>query len=306
MNYYPKISIITPVRNNVKTLEKTIQSVIAQNYPNLEYIVIDGASNDGSVDIIKKYEKNISYWHSIADEGAVDATIKGIKIATGEIIAFINGDDFYENNTLLTVAKEFSIDDSLDIVSLCYRVLQEDSHQKLQIIDESTKERMDIDKNKIIISYGINARFFKKTIFEKYGLMISKDDKNRFFLSNDIEHLIRIVFKGVKNKTLDFIGYNYLSHDKSNTFARNFNTTLRLSEDKIFIAKLFLNSSEFELPIIWKKTFKKWLLKYRSFIVKLYLKNLNFSAALDQIKLGIKDNGFFKFNFYLLKKILFR
>ena len=100
----PKISIITVVYNGEKHLEQTIQSVINQNYENLEYIIIDGGSTDRTFDIIKKYEKHIDYWVSEPDEGIYDAMNKGISIASGEYIAFLNADDWYNGGTLETIS----------------------------------------------------------------------------------------------------------------------------------------------------------------------------------------------------------
>ena len=97
---YPKISIITVTFNSEKYLEQTISSVINQNYPNLEYIIIDGNSTDNTLNIIKKYEKSISYWISEKDNGIYDAINKGILVSTGEYIGIINSDDWYEENTL--------------------------------------------------------------------------------------------------------------------------------------------------------------------------------------------------------------
>tara|TARA_B110000908_G_C10241447_1_gene446335 strand:- start:740 stop:1489 length:750 start_codon:yes stop_codon:yes gene_type:complete len=94
----PLVSIITVVYNGAKTLEQTIQSVINQTYQNIEYIIIDGGSTDGTLEIIKKYEKHISYWHSKPDKGLYDAMNIGIGMATGELIGMINSDDWYELN----------------------------------------------------------------------------------------------------------------------------------------------------------------------------------------------------------------
>lgn len=100
----PLVSVVTVVFNGEKYLEETIQSVINQTYDNFEYIIIDGGSTDGTIDIIKKYEDKISYWVSEPDNGIFDAMNKGIDVATGEWINFMNaGDGFYANNTLWEV-----------------------------------------------------------------------------------------------------------------------------------------------------------------------------------------------------------
>jgi glycosyltransferase involved in cell wall biosynthesis len=108
INNFPKITIVTPNYNQVKFLEQTIQSVLEQNYPNLEYIIIDGGSTDGSVDIIKKYARKLAYWVSEPDKGLYDAVKKGFDKSTGEIMAWINSDDMYHRNAFYIVAEVFS------------------------------------------------------------------------------------------------------------------------------------------------------------------------------------------------------
>lgn len=102
-----KVSIITVVYNGVEVLEKTICSVIEQNKVDIEYIIIDGGSTDGTIDIIKKYENEISYWKSEKDDGIYDAMNKGIEQASGDIIAFINSGDWYEKDSLQKISLWF-------------------------------------------------------------------------------------------------------------------------------------------------------------------------------------------------------
>jgi glycosyltransferase involved in cell wall biosynthesis len=104
---HPKITIITPTFNQGKFIERSIMSVIAQNYPNLEYIIIDGGSTDETTSIIKKHEKYISYWVSEKDNGQSDAINKGLKKATGEIINWLNSDDLLDENALFTISNYF-------------------------------------------------------------------------------------------------------------------------------------------------------------------------------------------------------
>src|SRR3972149_6706049 len=90
---YPKISIVTPSFNQAPFLEETIRSVLSQEYPDLEYVVMDGGSTDGSVEIIRRYEKQIAHWQSGSDDGQSDALRRGFTRSSGEILAWLNSDD---------------------------------------------------------------------------------------------------------------------------------------------------------------------------------------------------------------------
>lgn len=108
MSKLPRITIVTPSYNQDKYLEKTILSVLNQNYPNLEYIIIDGQSTDDSLKIIKKYQKNFSYWQSKPDKGQADAINIGFSHGKGEIMCWLNSDDILLPNSLHLIAKLFS------------------------------------------------------------------------------------------------------------------------------------------------------------------------------------------------------
>jgi glycosyltransferase involved in cell wall biosynthesis len=97
----PLISIITVSYNNQDGLEQTIQSIINQTYKNIEYIIIDGGSTDGTVEIIKKYEDNIEFWTSESDNGIFDAMNKGLSHAHGEWVHYLNSSDVYFSHTTL-------------------------------------------------------------------------------------------------------------------------------------------------------------------------------------------------------------
>lgn len=112
-----KISIITVVYNNEKTIKEAIESVLSQSYSNIEYIIIDGNSVDSTVNIIKEYELKLGYFISENDRGIYDAMNKGIKAATGDVVGILNSDDLYQDtNVIESIMNQFNQDSSLDIV----------------------------------------------------------------------------------------------------------------------------------------------------------------------------------------------
>ena len=112
----PKISIVTPSYNQASFLEETIRSITSQGYPNLEYIVMDGGSTDGSSDIIRKHQEDIAFWRSECDAGQSDALCRGFQRANGEILAYINSDDTLEPGTLKIVGEYMASHPEVDLV----------------------------------------------------------------------------------------------------------------------------------------------------------------------------------------------
>ncbi len=104
---FPRITIVTPSYNQGQYIEETILSVINQDYPNLEYIIIDGGSSDNTVEIIKKYSDRITYWISEKDNGQAHAINKGFRKATGDILNWLNSDDQLQPGALKIIAQRF-------------------------------------------------------------------------------------------------------------------------------------------------------------------------------------------------------
>lgn len=127
----PLVTVITVVFNGADTIEQTIQSVIGQSYKNVEYIVIDGGSTDGSQEIIKKYEYAIDYWVSEEDAGIYDAMNKGITLARGDYIGMLNSDDFFAHPAALEIIVMRLKESNADTVFSC-----------LDIVDPANLDRM--------------------------------------------------------------------------------------------------------------------------------------------------------------------
>jgi glycosyltransferase involved in cell wall biosynthesis len=113
---WPRISIVTPSYNQGRFLERTILSVLNQDYPNLEYIIMDGRSSDNSVETIRKYERYLAYWKSQKDEGQAHAIQQGFRRCSGHILAYLNSDDVYLPGTLRTVGAVFRSRPSVQVL----------------------------------------------------------------------------------------------------------------------------------------------------------------------------------------------
>ena len=120
------VSIITPSFNQAKYLEQTIQSVLSQDHPRIEYIIMDGASTDGSIAVIEKYADKLTYWESQKDNGQADAINKGFARASGDIVAWLNSDDFYLPGTMSAAVKTF--DENPDVVLVYGNMLAVDEN----------------------------------------------------------------------------------------------------------------------------------------------------------------------------------
>ena len=159
MHNKPLITIITVCYNAVETIEKTILSVISQTYLNIEYIVIDGGSKDGSIDIIKKYKEKLSYWISEPDKGIYDAMNKGIKMASGEWINFMNcGDTFYSNTTIEELFQRANFDS--DVIY---------GNTNLLLVTGEYIQKGNIVTDKDYMPFGHQAAFSRTSLMKKYG-----------------------------------------------------------------------------------------------------------------------------------------
>ncbi|WP_081624481.1 glycosyltransferase family 2 protein [Thioalkalivibrio sp. AKL7] len=181
----PLVSIITVVFNGEKHLEQTIQSVLCQSYQNIEYIVVDGGSSDGTVDIIERYADQIAYWVSEPDDGVYDAMNKGIRQANGKYVGLINSDDWYEKDAVETVVSTFEANDS-DVIYGDKRIIREDGSSRIYR-PKSAALDSDFDLN-----YVHPTIFVSKNIYEK------RQYSSKYDVSADLEFLLALAAGGAK------------------------------------------------------------------------------------------------------------
>ena len=185
-----KVSIITVSYNAADTIEQTIQSVLGQSYPEIEYIVIDGYSTDGTQNIVRRYADRITYFISEPDNGLYDAMNKGIRLASGDIVGILNSDDYYNDDTVSKVAAYFAEHD-VDV-----------AYGNTLIFNRSGKNRLNRGRPLDTLWYQMAvphaATFVKKSIYEIYGLF-----ETNYKVSADYDLMLRLYRQGVRFGHID-------------------------------------------------------------------------------------------------------
>lgn len=187
-----KISLITITYNSAETLADTIQSVLKQTYQNFEYIIVDGASKDKTVSIIKQYEPLFNgriKWISEPDKGLYDAMNKGIRMATGDVIGILNSDDFYtSHNILLKVGEVFQQDSRIDAIYGDIHFVHPNDLTKCVRYYSSKIFRRQLMKLGFMPAHP--SFYMRRECFEKYGLY-----KTDYRIAADFEFLLRVIYK---------------------------------------------------------------------------------------------------------------
>jgi len=233
---YPKISVVTPSYNQGHFLEETIQSVLDQKYPNLEYIIIDGDSIDNSVEIIKKYEKYLAYWVSEKDRGQTDAIVKGLQRSSGQFLTWLNSDDTYLPGSLKVVSNVIMQDPNVDVIFGDYIITDKTGRPLLK----KREIKFDFD----IMLYGVNmigqpAAFFSQSIYNRVrGLEINLN----YFM--DVEFWLRIGKNGGKFTHVKRFIATYRFHEKSKT-VNDFSVSLQCKKEASYILNKYWTKRKF-------------------------------------------------------------
>lgn len=244
MTPLPKISVVMPVLNRANTIEKALVSVLAQNYPHVELIIIDGGSTDGTVAKIEKYADHIAYWHSRPDGSPAIAANLGISRATGDLVVLFMADDWYEPEIFAHIAKAYQQYPQADMYTCAGRIVYYDELQKKYCtkFTYNNQNRMALTLTNVCfdITSAICCRFIRKSLYERIGLFPVYDRAGKHMFSNDKEFLMRAIFSGAKDIFVPYLGHNYLAHLQSSTFGGNYQNILKLCYEHMEIAQQFL------------------------------------------------------------------
>jgi len=215
---YPKISIVSPSFNQGRFIGETIKSVLEQNYPCFEHIIIDGGSTDNTLEVLKKYPHLI--WISEPDDGQSDAINKGFRMASGDIIGWLNTDDYYLPNTFFTVANELT-DVNLDAVYANSRYIDKYGNVTSEQITQNSIKWMSL-----FICFIPSETFFFKREIIKNGIFV---DKN-FNISMDKEFFAHIYFSGYKIKKVNTFFAHFRWHENNKSLDTKEVKSIRLKE----------------------------------------------------------------------------
>ena len=234
MKALPKITIITPSFNQGDYIEETIESVLSQNYPHLEYIVLDGGSTDNTIKVLQKHADNI-IWHSESDNGQSDALNKGFRMATGEIIAFLNSDDRYEPGALDYIGRYFSENPHVDWLSGRCRNINGAGEEIRKPIMHYKNFWLRFSSRRVlqVLNYVSQpATFWRRKLFDQVGGL---DEGLHYAM--DYDYWMRLG-QNCKLKTVD----RYLAHFRIHQGSKAGSSASAQFESELLIAQRYVGS----------------------------------------------------------------
>lgn len=288
-----RISVVTATLDRAQYLREAIESVLAQSYPDIDHVVVDGGSKDGTLDILKEYPS--IHWISEPDGGMYEAVNKGIRMASGEVVGLLNSDDAYEPLVFSEVNQMFLLDDELAAVIGGASIYRESLHSsKVMRVNQWIEWADEQEKWERLTGRGLvtNAWFFRRSLFDKVGFF---DESYR--VTADREFLIRITLSNLKVAPLRRQVYRYRNHESSLTMSpidsRNFERAkvrIRTLREGAQIAEKFLLLDR--VPEHVRPFLRRWHTKRTYALAATALFHGQWRIAYDAILRGLRFDPF--------------
>jgi len=247
----PKISVITPSYNQARFIEQTIQSVIDQNYPDLEFLVIDGGSNDGTLEILKKY-KSLLTWVSEPDFGQSHAINKGFKKATGDVVTFLNSDDLYEPETLHSVGHYFAAHpEAMWLSGKCINIDEngKEIRQRIRLYKNFWLRLNNFSILKILNYISQPSTFWRRSALNKIGYL-----NDQLYYTMDYDYWLRLG----QHYPLHVL-YKDLSRFRIHSSSKSGTTTFRQFDEELKVVQQYYTG----FPVFLHRL-------HRAFVIKMY------------------------------------
>lgn len=276
---FPRISVVTPCLNGSLFIEEAIQSVLNQDYPNVEHIIVDGGSTDGTLELIRNY----SHLRVISepDQGLYDAINKGVRLSTGDIIGHLNCDDFYENRTFGQVGRTFMDSPAIEAVCGGVEVFEHGENGATRVIAQYMRPQdLELSVESVTLGPAItNARFFRRKIYERVGLY-----NTQFRIAADREFLLRAALAGTQSIGIQTVLYHYRAHAGSLTFSHGSPHRLRMLDEFLEIAEAQIRMNSKHHP---RELFcRNWHARTAAEAALRALRTWNYSLALRYVERG--------------------
>jgi glycosyltransferase involved in cell wall biosynthesis len=267
---FRKISVITPSLNRAHLLELAIQSLVAQNYPDYEHIIIDGRSTDSTREVMQKYP-GIRFV-SAPDGGMYDALNKGLDLAGGEIIGFLNTDDLYAEDIFRGVSAKFEDPEVMAVAGRAV-VFSELPDGRTEIVDQYSPEESSLMESSTIGSNFFNAWFFRRSAFDRIGKF-----KAHYQVAGDRDFMLRFALNNLRYTTIPGLVYKYRKHEDSLTFDKQGQKREWSADEQLAMTSLYLGdpglSGLARRLLIQRRTMETldmaarsmWVWNYRKFI----------------------------------------
>ena len=209
-----KISIITSVYNNKETIEDAIESVLSQTYENIEYVVVDGGSNDGTLDVINKYKDQIDILVSEPDKGIYDGLNKGVGLTTGDVVAFLHSDDLYaDQDVVAKIAEKFQESGADGVYGDLVYTPKDDTDKILRYWKSKDFKEGMLEQGWMPAHPTL---FLKKSVYDEYG-----NFDLSFKIAGDYDFMLRVLSGGIRVTYLPMVFYKMRVGGESNKSLKN-------------------------------------------------------------------------------------